>query len=77
MKDRALRRHQDFKAKRKSQKAYVHCLGDDLPGSEYGDGSNVEKLKKACVMSHFDKHHQKEKPLRERKHDISMREQLT
>lgn len=79
MKDRALRRHQDFKAKRKSQKAYNSCIGDALPQSKrHGLENNVEKLKKACVMSHYDKHTRKEsrKTLQERKHDISMREQL-
>ncbi len=61
MKDRALRRHQDLAAKRKSQKAYNSCIGDDLPQSEKQKlENNVEKLKKECVMSHLDKHTEKE-----------------
>ncbi len=78
MKDRALRRHQDLTAKRKSKKAYNSCIGD-LPQSEKQKlENNVEKLKKVCVMSHFDKHTTKEprKTLQERKHDITMKEQL-
>ena len=78
MKDRALRRHQDLAAKRKNQKAYNSCIGD-LPQSEKQQlENNVEKLKKVCVMSHLDKHTAKEtqKTLQERKHDITMKEQL-
>ena len=78
MKDRALRRHQDLAAKRKNQKAYTSCIGD-LPQSEKQElENNVEKLKKVCVMNHLDRHTAKEtrKPLQERKHDITMKEQL-
>ncbi|MCD4722529.1 MAG: hypothetical protein K8S13_22135 [Desulfobacula sp.] len=79
MKDRALRRHQDLKAKRKSQKAYNSCISD-LPQSEKQElENNVEKLKKVCVLSQFDEHSQKatKKTLQEMKHDISMEEQLS
>ena len=79
MKDRALRRHQDLRAKRKNQKSYNSCIGDDLPQSEkQGLENNVEKLKKVCVMSHLDKHTRKatQKTLQEKKHDITMNEQL-
>lgn len=78
MRDRALRRHQDFKAKRKNQKNYNSCISG-LPASETtGIENNVEKLKKVCVMGNLDKHSRKEnsKPLRELKHDITMKEQL-
>lgn len=78
MKDRALRRHQDLRAKRKSQKAYNSCISD-LPQSEMQElENNVEKLKKVCISSHFDEHSKKaaKKTLQERKHDISMEEQL-
>ncbi|MCF6248142.1 MAG: hypothetical protein L3J69_12390 [Desulfobacula sp.] len=79
MKDRALRRHQDLTAKRKSQKAYNSCIGN-LPQSERQQlENNVEKLKKVCVMSNLGKHVAKEtqKTLQERKHDITMKEQLS
>jgi hypothetical protein len=78
MKDRALRRHQEFKAKRKSQKTYTSCISD-LPQSQRQElENNIEKLRKVCVASHLDKQARKmtKKPLREMKHDISMREQL-
>jgi len=78
MKDRALRRHQDLKVKRKNQKAYNSCISD-LSQSEMQElENNVEKLKKVCVSSHFDEHSKKaiKKTLQEMKHDISMEEQL-
>ncbi|MBU1343351.1 MAG: hypothetical protein KKE44_09205 [Proteobacteria bacterium] len=78
MKDRALRRHQEFKAKRKSKQTYTSCIGD-LPQSEMQElENNIEKLRKVCVASHFDDALKKpsKKPLREMKHDISMEEQL-
>lgn len=79
MKDRALRRHQDFRAKRKSQKAYNSCIGDEVPRSQInGLENNLEKLKKVCVMTHYDKHSRKaiRKTVQEMKHDITMAEQL-
>lgn len=78
MKDRALRRHQDLKAKRKSQQTYNSCI-EDLPQSEKQElQNNVEKLKKVCVASHLDDEAKKDskKTLQEMKHDISMKEQL-
>ena len=78
MKERSLRRHQDFKAKRKSQQAYSSCV-EDLPQSEkQALENNVEKLKKVCVASHLEEEFKKEnkKTVQEMKHDISMREQM-
>jgi len=78
MKDKALRRHQEFKAKVKSQKTYNSCLSD-LPESERQElENNIEKLKKVCVLSHLDEQSKNapKKTLQERKHDISMSEQL-
>ena len=78
MKDRALRRHQEFKVKLKKQKEYKSCIGDLPPSYEAKVGDNIEKLKKVCVISHYDHHSGKtsKKTLQERKHDISMREQI-
>ena len=79
MKDRALRRHQDLRVKRKNQKNYNSCIGQDLPQSERARlENNVEKLKKECVMSHYDRYTRKaiRKTLQEMKHDITMREEL-
>jgi len=79
MKERALRRHQEFKAKKKSLKTYNSCIGD-LPQDQKLDlGNNIKKLRKVCVASHFNEHSKTEtkKTLQEKKHDISMREQLS
>ena len=76
MKDRALRRHQEFKVKKRSIETYQSCIGDDLPEAELHElENNVEKLRKVCVASHLDEEAKKagKKPLRELKHDISMR----
>ncbi len=78
MKERSLRRHQEFKAKRKSQQAYSSCI-EDLPLSEkQALENNIEKLKKVCVASHLDEEFKKanKKTVQEMKHDISMREQM-
>ena len=78
MKEKALRRHQELKAKRKSQKTYNSCI-PDLPESERQKlENNIEKLKKICVLGRVDEQSNPlpKKTLQERKHDISMREQL-
>ena len=78
MKEKSLRRHQEFKAKRKSQQAYSSCIGD-LPQSEkQALENNIEKLKKVCVSSHLDEEFKKEnkKTVQEMKHEISMKEQI-
>ena len=78
MKDRAMRRHEDLKAKIKSQHNYTSCI-EDLPESErLGLENNIEKLKKVCVASHLDDESKKDrkKTRQEIKHDISMKEQL-
>jgi hypothetical protein len=80
MKDRALRRHQEFKAKKRSIETYETCIGDDLPEAELQElENNVEKLRKVCLAGQTGEASQKagRKPLRERKHDISMKEQLS
>ncbi len=80
MKDRALRRHQELKAKKKSQEAYTTCIGDDLPDSErQALENNVQKLRKVCVAAHLEEESKKSatKTVQEMKHDITMREQLT
>ncbi len=78
MKDRALRRHQDFRVKVKSLKTYNSCIGNlPQPEKELLE-NNINKLRKVCVFNHFDEHSKKtgKKTLQERKHDISTREQM-
>ncbi len=78
MRDRALRRHQELKAKIKKQNEFNECIMD-LPESEqYAIGSNIEKLKKKCVPGHSGHRTKKaaKKTVQEMKHDITMKEQL-
>ncbi len=78
MRDRALRRHQEVKAKIKKQNEFNTCIME-LPESErYAVESNIEKLKKKCVPGHSGHHTKKtaKKTVQEMKHDISMKEQL-
>lgn len=78
MKDRSIRRHQDLKAKIKNKRTYISCI-NNLSVSEKQDiENNIEKLRKICVLSQLDDTNKKEqkKPLREIKHDITMKEQL-
>jgi hypothetical protein len=53
MKDRSLRRHQDFKAKTKSKKSYNSCIQDLSPVEREHLNNNADKLRKVCVASHF------------------------
>ena len=57
-----------------------NCIGDDLPEAELQElENNVEKLRKVCLAGQTGEAPQKagKKPLRELKHDISMKEQLS
>ena len=78
MKDRAVRRHQESKIKRKLNKQYNSCI-EELPSDEReGIEGKAEKLKKVCE-SPYGQDHEKpsgKKTLQERKHDISMKEQM-
>ncbi len=78
MKDRALRRHQTVKVKRRVEKTYNSCI-EELTGADRRqvEGS-VEKMKKVCASPYSEEHDRSlgHKTLQERKHDITMREQL-
>ncbi len=78
MKNRALRRHQTSRIKRKVEKTYNSCI-EELSGAdrEHVEG-NVEKLKKVCASPYSAEHDRSlgHKTIQERKHDITMREQL-
>ena len=78
MKDRSLRRHQEFIAKRKSQQTYNSCIREVSLSERQELENNLGKLRKVCVASHAGDVSKKpiKKPLREMKHDISMREQI-
>lgn len=78
MKEKSLRRHQDFNARKKQQQTYNSCLPDLSQSERYELENNIKKLRRACIISHFDEHSNTatKKTLQEMKHDISMKEQL-
>lgn len=78
MKDRAVRRHQEFKVRKRLNKQYNSCI-ENLPGDARSRiEGNAGKLKKVCTPPYSEDHdrHLGKKTLQERKHDITMREQL-
>ncbi len=78
MKDRALRRHQTVKVKRRVEKTYNSCI-EELTGADRRQvEGNVEKMKKVCASPYSEEHDRSlgHKTIQERKHDITMREQL-
>jgi hypothetical protein len=78
MKDRALRRHQELKVRKKSQKTFINCIPNAELTEMESMENHIEKLRKACVLSHFDKHNRKatKKTIQEKKHDLTMKEQI-
>ncbi len=78
MKDRAERRHQTIRVKRRVEKTYNSCI-EELSRADREDvEGNVEKMKKVCASPYSEEHDRSlgHKTLQERKHDITMREQL-
>jgi hypothetical protein len=78
MKDRALRRHQDLKVKRKAVRHYNSCIEKLSHDRRALLEKNIEKLKKVCAprFSKEDLNNTSKKTVQELKHDITMREQL-
>ncbi len=78
MKDRSIRRHQDLRAKLKNKRNYANCISKLPPAELHDIENNIEKLRKVCVLNHLGDTSKKEsKTIREMKHDITMKEQLT
>ena len=79
MKDRAERRHQTIRVKRKVEKTYNSCIEELSSADRQEVEGNVEKLKKVCASPYSEEHDRSlgHKTIQERKHDITMREQLT
>lgn len=78
MRDRAERRHQELKVKRKLTKQFSSCI-EDLPSDARNEiEGNVDKLKKVCTSPFSEDNDQKtgKKTIQELKHDITMKEQL-
>ena len=78
MRDRAIRRHQEFKVKRKLNRTYNDCIEGLSSDAKAGIEGNVEKLKKVCASPYAEDQDRSlgKKTIQERKADISMREQV-
>jgi hypothetical protein len=78
MKDRGVRRHQAAKVKNKVVKTYNSCIEELSSADRENVEGNVEKLKKICASPYVEEHDRSlgYKTLQERKHDITMQEQL-
>jgi len=78
MRDRAVRRHQEFKVKRKLRKQYNSCIEkfSDTMGPGFED--NAEKLKKVCTLPCSADRDRRlgNRTVQERRHDITMKEQV-
>jgi hypothetical protein len=78
MRDRAIRRHEEFKVKRKLNKHYNSCIEGLSSDERHGIEGNADKLKKVCANPFSEDHDRRlgKKSIQELKHDITMREQL-
>ena len=78
MKDRATRRHQEFKSKRKITRHYNSCIKEMSQEKRRGMEGNIAKIRKVCATPYSEEHDRKlgKKTIQERKHDITMREQI-
>ena len=79
MRDKAVRRHNEFKVKRKLTKQYISCIEGLSSDARHDIEGNTEKLKKVCASPYHTEDQDRslgKKPLQERKHDITMKEQL-
>ena len=78
MKDRAVRRHHERRTQKKLEKNYDTCI-QNLSADEQQDlEGKTEKLKKVCTSPYSEEtdRHLGKKTIQERRHDISMKEQL-
>ncbi len=78
MSNRAVRRHQETKVKRKLSRQYNSCIEELSATVGHGFEGNAEKLKKVCVP-HYDLNRDRKlgkRTVQERRHDITMKEQL-
>lgn len=79
MRDRAIRRHQEFKVKRKLTKHYNSCIRELPQAKRLRAEGNMAKLKKVCATPYSEDHDRKlgKRTVQERRHDITMREQIS
>ncbi len=78
MRDRAERRHQEIKVRRKLNRQYNSCIEGLSSDALDGIQGNTEKLKKVCASPYSEDHDRRlgKKTIQEMKHDITMKEQL-
>jgi len=78
MRDRAERRHQEIKVRRKLNKQYNSCIQGLSSDTRDGIEGNADKLRKVCTSPYSEDHDRKlgKKTIQELRHDITMKEQL-
>ncbi len=78
MKNKAVRRHHEFRTRKKLEQNYNSCIQDLSPEERRDLEGKVDKLKKVCASPYSQDTRQKfsKKPPRELRHDITMREEL-
>lgn len=78
MRDRAVRRHEEFKVRRKLNRQYNSCIEGLSSDVRHGIEGNAEKLRKVCTSPYSETRDRRlgHKTVQELKHDITMREQL-
>jgi len=78
MRDRAERRHQEIKVRRKLNRQYNSCIESLSSDERDGIEGNADKLKKVCASPYSEDHDRKlgKKTVQELRHDITMKEQL-
>lgn len=78
MRDRSVRRHAEFKVRRRLNKQYNSCIEGLSSDMRHGIEGNADKLKKVCANPYSEEHDRRlgKKTIQERRHDITMREQL-
>ncbi|WDP89253.1 MAG: hypothetical protein HUN04_05710 [Desulfobacter sp.] len=78
MRDRAVRRHEEFKVRRRLNRQYNSCIENLSSDVRNGIEGNAEKLKRVCATLNAERHDRKlgKKTIQELRHDITMREQL-
>ena len=78
MRNRAVRRHQEVRVKKKLNKKYNSCIEGLSAAAGHGVEGNAEKLKKICSLPRELARDRKlgKRTAQDRRHDIGMKEQL-
>lgn len=78
MKDRSLRRHHERRAQKKLIKNYDYCIQHLSADEQQALEGKVEKLKKVCASPYSEETDRRigKKTIQERRHDITMEEEI-